>query len=484
MKHTMLLFATMLALYFCSGSSCSAATYYVATTGQDGASGTEAQPWRTVAHAAQQAQAGDMVCIAGGTYAGEHVVLANSGTADAPIVLKAWNGTPVLDGEDGEGFGLLLRGKSYVSIEGLTITRYKFGLYGGGDTHDIAVHNVTAYLNYHGICFEGGPHHIVITECTAYNNDMCNFLLAARTNDSIIEDCIAFNREELGNHADYCFGITRGSCRNIIRNCVAGGHPEDGHHWSGHGFALRQDSCYNRIMSCRSFYSGCEHFAAKEDSDYNEFVNCFGAGRNPAAYVMGFHVTGSHNQIRNGIACDVTEGIYVHWSKGEPSKRRANNNLFANNTIVNARDYGIIVTWTDADPTEPATTDNVFVNNIIVRSKCGVRLSGNTDAIRYNDLWENGINYTNCSAGTGDISADPLFADEAGHDFHLMSQVGRWNPAVGMWATDPATSPCIDAGDPAFPCGEEPQPNGGRINIGAYGGTSEASRSPGTGGRG
>jgi hypothetical protein len=42
---------------------------------------------------------------------------------------------------------------------------------------------------------------------------------------------------------------------------------------------------------------------------------------------------------------------------------------------------------------------------------------------------------------------------------------------------DAVTSPCIDVGDPATPAGDEPQPNGGRINMGAYGGTAEASKS-------
>lgn len=38
-------------------------------------------------------------------------------------------------------------------------------------------------------------------------------------------------------------------------------------------------------------------------------------------------------------------------------------------------------------------------------------------------------------------------------------------------------SPCIDAGDPDSPVDDEPEPNGGRINLGAYGGTIEASLS-------
>jgi hypothetical protein len=42
---------------------------------------------------------------------------------------------------------------------------------------------------------------------------------------------------------------------------------------------------------------------------------------------------------------------------------------------------------------------------------------------------------------------------------------------------DEVTSPCIDAGNPKSPIGYEPFPNGGIINMGAYGGTAEASKS-------
>jgi predicted outer membrane repeat protein len=96
--------------------------------------------------------------------------------------------------------------------------------------------------------------------------------------------------------------------------------------------------------------------------------------------------------------------------------------------------------------------------------------------------------------GEGNINLDPLFAapgywDPNGTaddpnddywvegDYHLKSQAGRWNPAGGSWTIDDVTSPCIDAGDPNGPIGLEPFPNGGRINMGAYGGTAEASKS-------
>jgi len=78
--------------------------------------------------------------------------------------------------------------------------------------------------------------------------------------------------------------------------------------------------------------------------------------------------------------------------------------------------------------------------------------------------------------GSGNLDADPLFADAANGDVHLQSQTGRWNPAAGAWITDAANSPCIDAGNPLSPFSSETYPNGNRINMGAFGNTAEASR--------
>jgi hypothetical protein len=62
-------------------------------------------------------------------------------------------------------------------------------------------------------------------------------------------------------------------------------------------------------------------------------------------------------------------------------------------------------------------------------------------------------------------------------DYHLKSQAGRWYPVSESWVQDNVTSPCIDAGDPNSPIDLEPIPNGNIINMGAYGGTAEASKS-------
>jgi len=90
------------------------------------------------------------------------------------------------------------------------------------------------------------------------------------------------------------------------------------------------------------------------------------------------------------------------------------------------------------------------------------------------------INYSDVQGGwpgEGNLNKDPCFTDPINNDYHLKSQAGRWDANSASWVKDDVTSHCIDAGDPASPIGLEPFPNGGIINMGAYGGTIEASKS-------
>ena len=121
-----------------------------------------------------------------------------------------------------------------------------------------------------------------------------------------------------------------------------------------------------------------------------------------------------------------------------------------------------------------------------------VYLSHSQATIRYSNLsggqsavlrYDSGLAW-----GIGNADSDPLFADcgrweGAAYvcgDYHLKSRYGRWSPAAdggaGGWVCDDVTSPCINAGDPASDYSQEPEPNGGRVNMGAYGNTPEASK--------
>jgi hypothetical protein len=95
---------------------------------------------------------------------------------------------------------------------------------------------------------------------------------------------------------------------------------------------------------------------------------------------------------------------------------------------------------------------------------------GSTISIRYSDIMGDW-------SGPGNIDADPCFADPNAGDFHLKSQAGCWRPNAQCWVCEPNSSPCIDAGDPNSDWTRELWPHGEKINMGACGGTPQASMS-------
>jgi parallel beta-helix repeat protein len=78
----------------CLGGTASATTYYVATTGNDGSSGSSSAPWRTLQHAVETIAPGDVILVRSGTYAGCRI--RNSGTPAAPKTLARDIGAAVV----------------------------------------------------------------------------------------------------------------------------------------------------------------------------------------------------------------------------------------------------------------------------------------------------------------------------------------------------------------------------------------------------
>ncbi len=109
-------------------------------------------------------------------------------------------------------------------------------------------------------------------------------------------------------------------------------------------------------------------------------------------------------------------------------------------------------------------------NSIVWDNTLGGIATNVTTAITYTDSQE-------LLVGTGNMIRDPLFAAPVTGDYHEQSSAGSWH--AGVWEKDLRMSPCIDAGEPApgSAYALEPKPNGGRVNMGAYGNTAQASRS-------
>ncbi|MFC1677651.1 Ig-like domain-containing protein [Planctomycetota bacterium] len=135
----------------------------------------------------------------------------------------------------------------------------------------------------------------------------------------------------------------------------------------------------------------------------------------------------------------------------------------------------------------PTISNITFVNNLY-----GVEASGGCEPNISNCIfWDNlEDDLLGCTASfscietggnkiLGNIDSDPLFVDANAGDYHLLSERGRYLPAIDMFVLDDVTSRCIDAGDPNAGYEDERTPNGGRINMGAYGGTAHASMNEG-----
>ena len=111
---------------------------------------------------------------------------------------------------------------------------------------------------------------------------------------------------------------------------------------------------------------------------------------------------------------------------------------------------------------------NSDYNNLVARNGAWV---GNVDG-----YWERLLYWQRASGqDLNSISVDPQFADELNGDFHPKSTAGRWTPTG--FTNDSVHSMTIDLGSPSHAFGRETAPNGGRINLGAFGNTPEASRS-------
>ena len=166
-------------------------------------------------------------------------------------------------------------------------------------------------------------------------------------------------------------------------------------------------------------------------------------------------------------------GIHIHG---------ADNTLIEFNTIEGSQKDGIVFEIGHGTETGYQT----FVKNNIIANcdNYGINnlSASHTFVIEHNDLYNCTNGHYNQSSSTTDLHADPLFKqgvstnDPGLVDLHLQSEAGRWNGT--QWITDTVTSPCIDAGISTSDFADEPVPNGGRVNIGAYGNTNQASRTP------
>ncbi|MBN1669443.1 MAG: S8 family serine peptidase [Kiritimatiellae bacterium] len=191
-------------------------------------------------------------------------------------------------------------------------------------------------------------------------------------------------------------------------------------------------------------------------TDYAALRNCLvrdTTGKGIQLYYSDFTVLSN-----NTVAANTDDQLWVEYRCRGVTLR---NNIFCSG---NAGAYALY--WGPTDEM-PDSDYNLF-------------LATNTAPMAY--LATQTVSFAEWQGLTGQdahsLERDPLFVDTNAADYHLQSTAGSYH--AGAWSADATNSPGIDTGEPGAGYALETDWNGGRVNMGAYGNTVQASRSADT----
>ena len=208
----------------------------------------------------------------------------------------------------------------------------------------------------------------------------------------------------------------------------------------------------------------------------------------------------------NGIIIDgqgketVIYGAYQAQVKGFTIKNGgsgifvSHDSMNISNNIIHACARGILLTGQDL----------AFINNSIARTDCGIYVRKPADAnspipsltFKNNIMSDSNYPLYVYTDTNSEVGIDPALVHQVVHDYSFnlistrfpsnsgLSGFGTHNVYSDPYFVDPnqgdyhlkTYSPCIDAGDPNSDFSLEPEPNGGRINLGAFGNTLQAQK--------
>lgn len=266
-----------------------------------------------------------------------------------------------------------------------------------------------------GICASTSPQ---IENCIIRNNmaiDEGGGLAFSGTNPSVC------NCQIINNSAKYGGGIYSSARNLIVENCQTTGNKAN----SGGGFYVYTTSANIKIDNCT--ISGNWAISEQYDTD--------GGG--------GIYCAGASAKITNSI---LWNNIAIRGTEAFLSSLDTEMTLLYSNISNNP--------------------DSIYVRNGTINWDLG---NLNTDPhFTGPGYWD--------SNSTPDDTTDDYWIEG---DYHLKSQAGRWIPSSDSWIMDDISSRCIDAGNPGYSLNDEPvSATNKRINLGYYGGTTEASKTP------
>ncbi len=245
------------------------------------------------------------------------------------------------------------------------------------------------------------------------------------------------------NNAVSGAGMENNSCSPVLENCffVGNSASDSGAAMHNLGNSAPAVTGCRFSQNCASVYGGA---VFNQQTSEPVFVNCIFSGNS----------AGSGGAMANsGSSADPTIDNCTFFANSAETLGGGILNTSGSTSILTS-----CILWNNTDVNETNESSQVYGGEPVINFSCVQDWSG-------------------ALGGLGNIGDEPLFAGPNDGDFHLKSQAGRWDANSLSWVSDDVNSPCIDTGDPNADWGQELWPNGKRINMGAYGGTSQASLS-------
>jgi len=385
---------------FLFGSAATAATYYVSTTGNDAANGSEATPFRTIKVASKVATAGDVVNVRGGTY-GEGTIISSRGTAAAPIVFRAMPGeTVILDGSSLTGSTpvVSLNGSEYVDFSGFEVRNSAtyIGILVWNAKNTRVLDNHVHHTRRHGI-YAAGDTMGMSSDITVSGNSV---------HDAVLEN--EFHNMGSGGWAGGV--VVSKTERAIVTGNRIWNNDGEGLICLRSNNVLVQDNEISDNFSAYLYLDNARFITADRNLIYSTGNTRYYRDGRPGA---GIAVANEYKDVQNPSSDNVfTNNIVVGTRWGFSYGNFQFGGGLKNTKVLNNTFYGTTSALIDIDGTGHA--NSVVQNNIFYAAGTpDPSSSGSGAGVSYsNNLWYGGN--AGAAAGSGDVLADPLLSNPGG----------------------------------------------------------------------
>lgn len=452
--------------------------------------GTETRPFTTIQSAVNIAKDGDIIKVAEGIY-NENIILPqdkgvklygayqngnfnNRNISIYSTTIRGYNNLPVINIEYSGNYGQY----HIYEINGFTIENGQRGIYamnwGNGGNAELKINNniiqnnsglIGSNDNGGGISSRGM---IAEIKNNTIRNNKCGkgAGLALQLNSTeysfLIEGNLIENNEIYSDHGA---GAGVQGYKGVIKNNTfknnkileswgwGGGLIVDGNQFTGFTNNIYVELSGNTYIG-NEVPSGGSGLFIDEGANVrikNELIIkniCKDSFRNGALYVDGER--GSINAKTILENCTIADNIGADYSYGHAIFIEGGSEVIVRNSIF----------W---DNKSSDNQNDFYVNDT------------SSLVVEYSTYVDGKMGDGNFSI-TESIKTNPLFADTSSNNYYLKSKAGRWNTTSNQWVIDTVQSPAIDSGKPSSSYSNEPLPNGGRVNMGAYGNTVYASK--------